>query len=80
MLPIQSMSVLSDPHSGPSRDSLRFLEIIALSTIGAVLAYATFEWGGVLRSDRYQYLLVLGLLAIPHSLVLHSELTELSGP
>ncbi len=29
-----------------------------------VLAYTTFQWGGVVRAGRYQYLLVLGLLAI----------------
>ena len=29
-----------------------------------MLAYAAFEWGGVVRSDQYQYLLVLGLLAM----------------
>jgi O-antigen ligase len=39
------------------------LDHIALSTIGVVLAYVVFQWGGVLRTDQYQYLLVLGLLA-----------------
>jgi len=36
--------------------------------MGAVLAYAVIEWGGVLRSDQYHYLLVLGLLAVVLSL------------
>jgi O-antigen ligase len=44
------------------------LDIGALSTIGGVLAYAVFEWGGVLRTDQYHYLLVLGLLAVVLSL------------
>jgi hypothetical protein len=44
------------------------VDIGALSTIGAVLAYAVFEWGGVLRTDQYHYLLVLGLLAMALSL------------
>jgi O-antigen ligase len=33
-----------------------------------VLAYAAFQWGGVVRTDQYEYLLVLGLLAIVLSL------------
>ena len=36
--------------------------------MGAVLAYAVFKWGGVLRSDQFHYLLVLGLLAVALSL------------
>jgi hypothetical protein len=36
--------------------------------MGVVLAYAVFQWGGVVRSDQYQYLLVLGLLAMALSL------------
>jgi|SRR5271157_452326 len=31
-----------------------------LAALGGVLACATFEWGGVLQTDQYQYLLVLG--------------------
>ena len=44
------------------------VDIGPLTTMGAVLAYAVFEWGGVLRSDQYHYLLVLGLLAVALSL------------
>ena len=44
------------------------LDITALSTIGVVLAYAVFKWGGVPRTDQYRYLLVLGLLAVVLSL------------
>ena len=40
----------------------------ALAALGAVLAYVVFEWGGVVRTDQYQYLLVLGLLAMVLSL------------
>lgn len=36
--------------------------------MGLVLAYAVFEWGGVVRSDQYHYLLVLCLLAVVLSL------------
>jgi len=35
-----------------------------LASLGGVLAYVAFQWGGVLRTDQYQYLLVLGLLAM----------------
>jgi O-antigen ligase len=43
---------------------LNILDIIGLSTMGAALAYAVFEWGGVLQTDQYRYLLVLGLMAV----------------
>jgi O-antigen ligase len=33
-----------------------------------VLAYVAFQWGGVVRTGRYEYLLVLGLVAIVLSL------------
>ena len=36
---------------------------LALLGLAGVLAYTTFQWGGVVRTGRYQYLLVLGLLA-----------------
>ena len=39
-----------------------------LLALAGVLAYAAFEWGGVLRTNQYQYLLVLGLLAVVVSL------------
>ena len=39
-----------------------------LLVLAGVLAYTTFQWGGVVRTGRYQYLLVLGLLAMLLSL------------
>ena len=68
MLPGQSWRVLSHLKPGRQEDSLRMADIGPLTTMGAVLAYAVFEWGGVLRSDQYHYLLVLGLLAVMLSL------------
>jgi putative inorganic carbon (HCO3(-)) transporter len=38
--------------------------ILVLLASAGVLAYTTFQWGGVVRTGRYQYLLVLGLLAM----------------
>jgi hypothetical protein len=32
--------------------------------LGVVPAYAVFEWGGVVRSDQFGFLLALGLLAV----------------
>ena len=43
-------------------------EKIALAALGAAVGYAAFQWGGVLQSDQYQYLMVLGLIAIIVSL------------
>lgn len=40
----------------------------ALITLGGVLAYVAFQWGGAVRTGRYEYLLVLGLLAMILSL------------
>jgi O-antigen ligase len=43
------------------------LDRSALATLlvcAGVLAYTTFQWGGVVRTGRYESLLVLGLLAI----------------
>jgi len=40
----------------------------ALLTLAGVLAYTTLQWGGVVRTGRYQYLLVLGPLAVLLSL------------
>jgi hypothetical protein len=37
-------------------------------TPGGVLAYAAFQWGGVVRTDQHEYLLALGMLAIVLSL------------
>jgi O-antigen ligase len=39
-----------------------------LAALGGVLAYVAFEWGGVVRTGRYEYLLLLGLLAMVLSL------------
>jgi O-antigen ligase len=38
------------------------------AALAGVLAYAAFEWGGVVRTGRYEYLLALGLLAMLFSL------------
>lgn len=38
--------------------------ILVLLALAGVLAYTTFQWGGVVRTGRYQYLIVLGLLAM----------------
>jgi O-antigen ligase len=43
-------------------------EGLVLLGLTGVLAYTTFQWGGVVRTGRYEYLLVLGLLAIMSSL------------
>ena len=40
----------------------------ALAALGGVLGYVVFQWGGVVRTGRYEYLLALGLLAIMLSL------------
>jgi hypothetical protein len=42
--------------------------ILALLVLAGVLGYTTFQWGGVVRTGRYEYLLVLGMLAILLSL------------
>jgi O-antigen ligase len=47
---------------------LSSFELVCFLTLGAVLGYAVFQWGGVLRSDQYEYLVALGLLAIVLSL------------
>ena len=41
---------------------------LVLLALAGVLAYTTSQWGGVVRTGRYQYLLVLGLLAMSSSL------------
>ena len=40
------------------------LDKTTLVTLGAVLTYAVYRWGGVVWSSQYEYLLVLGGLAI----------------
>jgi O-antigen ligase len=47
---------------------MRTLDKAALITLGGVLAYVAFQWGGVVRTGRYEYLLLLGLLAMILSL------------
>jgi len=45
-------------------DRLNRRAVFVLSVLAGVLGYTTFQWGGVVRTGRYQYLLVLGLLAM----------------
>ena len=47
-----------------TEERLNWRAVLVLVTLAGVLAYTAFEWGGVVRTGRYQYLLVLGLLAI----------------
>ena len=47
---------------------MRWQHKAAFATLGGVLAYAVFDWGGVLRSHQYYYFLALGLLAMGFSL------------
>jgi O-antigen ligase len=39
-------------------------EVLVLLSLTGALAYTTFQWGGVVRTGRYECLLVLGLLAM----------------
>jgi O-antigen ligase len=50
---------------------------VALLVLAGVFAYVVFEWGGVVRTGRYEYLLALGLLGIVLSL---SRAREDVGP
>ena len=47
---------------------MSWLDRAVLAALGGVLAYVAFEWGGVVRTGRYEYLLLLGLLAMLVSL------------
>jgi O-antigen ligase len=47
---------------------MSLMDRAALAALGGVLAYVAFQWGGVVRSGRYEYLLLLGLLAMILSL------------
>jgi hypothetical protein len=47
---------------------MSWLDRAALAALGGVLAYVAFQWGGVVRTGRYEYLLLLGLLAMSLSL------------
>jgi len=40
----------------------------ALAGLAAVLAYAVFEWGGVLRHNQYVFLLAVGLLTLGYGI------------
>ncbi|MGH9681517.1 MAG: hypothetical protein ACRD4Y_16345, partial [Candidatus Acidiferrales bacterium] len=42
--------------------------VLVLLALATVLAYVAFQWGGVVRTGRYEYLLALGLLAIAWSM------------
>ena len=42
--------------------------VLVLLALAGVLAYTTFQWGGVVRTGRYQCLLVVGVLAMLLSL------------
>jgi len=53
--------------------------VLGLLVLAGVLAYMTFQWGGVAGTGRYQYLLVLGLLAMLLSLG-HSQDEESTLP
>src|SRR5437016_359331 len=50
------------------KEHLNRREVLVLLGLTGVLTYTTFEWGGVVRTGRYEYLLVLGLLAMVLSL------------
>jgi O-antigen ligase len=43
---------------------MKSLDRTVLAALGGVLAYVAFQWGGVVRAGRYEYLLLLGLLAM----------------
>ena len=51
-----------------TKERLNRRAVLVLLVLAGVLAYTTFQWGGVVRTGRYQYLLVLGLLAMLLSL------------
>jgi putative inorganic carbon (hco3(-)) transporter len=51
-----------------TKERLNRQAVLVLLVLAGVLAYTTFQWGGVVRTGRYQYLLVLGLLAMLLSL------------
>src|SRR5271169_1522248 len=58
---------------------MRASGITALATLGGVVAYVAFQWGGVVRTGRYEYLLVLGLLAVVWSLAQRNDQTARPG-
>lgn len=58
---------------------MRASGITALATLGGVVAYVAFQWGGVVRTGRYEYLLILGLLAVVWNLVRWDDQTVPQG-
>jgi hypothetical protein len=54
----------SSGRAGMSGERLNRQAVLVLLVLAGVLAYTTSLWGGVVRTGRYQYLLVLGLLAM----------------
>jgi putative inorganic carbon (HCO3(-)) transporter len=56
------------PAAATTEGRLNWRACLVVVTLAGVLAYTAFEWGGIVRTGRYQYLLVLGLLAMLLSL------------
>ena len=57
-----------------------FRSFSRVAALGLVLGYTAFQWGGVRRTDQYQFLLALGLLAMVCSLArLHRPPAPLPG-
>src|ERR1700676_5476313 len=64
----QSAGARSSGRTVIAKETLKRKAVLELLVLAGVLAYTTFQWGGVVRTGRYQYLLVLGLLAMLLSL------------
>lgn len=47
-----------------SGERLRRRELLPVSVMGCALACAAFQWGGVVRTGRYEYLLAIGILGV----------------
>src|ERR1035438_9876429 len=43
---------------------MRWQHKAAFATLGGLLAWAVFDWGGVLRSHQYYYFVALGVVAM----------------
>ena len=56
------------PAAATTKERLNRQAVLVPLVLAGVLAYTTFQWGGVVRTGRYQYLLILGLLAMLLSL------------
>ncbi len=52
------------PAAATTKERLNRQAVLVPLVLAGVLAYTTFQWGGVVRTGRYQYLLILGLLAM----------------